>query len=272
MTMSRTTIDEEFKKQVKFLRLKYLLENWDSILKQAEKKNPSYFRFLTNIISSEYAHSRENLRISRIKRANIKEVFVMETYPFNKQPQLKKKMILNLYDSFEFMKVKQELIFIGPTGCGKTGLATSFLTHALKHDYSGHFIDFKDLIDQLHRSVADHTDSYVIKKFATYDCLLIDELGYVSITKEQTGLFFDLMRKRHKNKTTLITTQLGFSEWNNFLQNPHLTAALIDRLTVHCTLFNLNNCSSLRSKNITNASSSKEKKSSPKKPKKPPKK
>ncbi|MBF0106717.1 MAG: ATP-binding protein [Deltaproteobacteria bacterium] len=260
-------MDEELKRQLKFLRFKYLFENWDHILKQAQKDNPSYFLFLKNIISGEYAHRRDSLKISRIKRANIKEVFIMETYPFEKQPQLKKKMILNLYDSLEFMQKRQELIFIGPTGCGKTGLATSFLTHAIDHDYSCYFIDFKDLIDQLYRSVADHTDGRVIKRFAAYDCLLIDELGYVSITKEQAGLFFDLMRKRQKSRTTLITTQLGFAEWNNFLQNTHLTAALIDRLTVHCTMFNLNKCTSLRPKNITQASTDKEIKSLPEKTK-----
>ena len=68
-----------------------------------------------------------------------------------------------------------------------------------------------------------------------------------------TGLFFDLMRSRHKKKTTLITTQLGFDEWSDFLQNTHLTAALLDRITENCVVFNMKNCISIREKKIIHA-------------------
>ena len=251
-----TTKTEVTNKQLALLGLKNTSLHWDHILAEAKKKNPSYFQFLTDLIAREHTHKRETLRLSRIKRANIREVFVMETFPFDKQPQLKKKMVLNFYDSLEFVKQKQELIFIGPTGCGKTGLATSFLTHALTHDYRGYFIDFKELVDQLYQSMADHSDEPLVRRFASYDCLVIDELGYAPVNEAQAGLFFDLMRKRHGKKTTLITTQLGFSEWHNFLKDTHLTAALIDRLTVHCTLFNLTKCSSIRPKNVILASKS----------------
>jgi len=71
----------------------------------------------------------------------------------------------------------------------------------------------------------------LIKTFSNYDCLLIDELGYVELEPVQVGLFFTLMQKRHKKKTTLITSNLGFEQWVSFLKNDHLTAALIDRLT-----------------------------------------
>lgn len=251
MTTTKTDVTN---KQLALLGLKNTSLTWDDILSEAKKKNPSYFNFLTDIVAREHAHKRETLRHSRIKRANIREVFEMVTFPFDRQPQLKKRMVLDLYDSLEFMKQTQELIFIGPTGCGKTGLATSFLTHALIHDYRGYFIDFKDLVDQLYQSLADHSDEYLVQKFASYDCLVIDELGYAPVNDVQAGLFFDLMRKRHGKKTTLITTQLGFSEWDSFLKNTHLTAALIDRLTVNCTLFNLTKCKSIRPKKVMQAS------------------
>jgi DNA replication protein DnaC len=70
-------------------------------------------------------------------------------------------------------------------------------------------------------------------------------MGYSSIEKSQAGMFFDLMRARH-----IITTQLGFEEWSSFLNNPHLTAALIDRISVNCTVFNIKNSISLREKEI----------------------
>jgi DNA replication protein DnaC len=87
-----------------------------------------------------------------------------------------------------------------------------------------------------------------MKKFVSYDCLLIDEIGYVEVEPVQVGLFFTLMHKRHKQKSTLITSNLGFSRWTSFLKNDHLTAALIDRLTENSHVINMKNCFSLRPK------------------------
>jgi DNA replication protein DnaC len=84
--------------------------------------------------------------------------------------------------------------------------------------------------------------------FESYDCLLIDELGYVETEPLQVGLFFTLMHKRHKKKSTLITSNLGFDKWDSFLKNNQLTAALIDRLTENSHVINMKNCISLRLK------------------------
>ena len=100
----------------------------------------------------------------------------------------------------------------------------------------------------LYQSIGDHSETKVIKTFASYDCLLIDELGYVEVESAQVGLFFTLLHKRHKKKTTLITSNLGFSQWTSFLNNPQLTAALIDRLTENSHVINMKECVSLRPK------------------------
>jgi DNA replication protein DnaC len=88
----------------------------------------------------------------------------------------------------------------------------------------------------------------VLKRYFSYDCLLIDELGYVEVEPVQVGLFFTLMHRRHKKKPTLITSNLGFSDWRSFLHNGHLTAALVDRLTEESHVINMKNCDSLRPK------------------------
>lgn len=251
---------ENIKEQLHCLGLQLLSENWDLLLADAKKTQPSYHKFLTTIIENEYSDKQERARISRIKRAKIPETFIMETFPFSKQPRLKKKMVLELYDSLHFINQKQELIFMGPTGCGKTGLGTSFLIHALNNGYRGLCIDFVDLIDQLYEAKGGHNEKKVIKRFQSYEILLIDELGYKSLEKEQAELFFDLMKRRNKRHTTIITTQLGFEEWGNFLQNNHLTAALLDRITVNCTVFNMKECISIRPKNIVYATKGDKKK------------
>ena len=105
---------------------------------------------------------------------------------------------------------------------------------------------FADLVAELYASIADHTQEKVLRQYAKFDCLLIDEVGYVEVEPVQAGLFFSLMQKRHKRRTTLITTNLGFAEWGSFLKNDHLTAALLDRLTETSYVINMRNCVSLR--------------------------
>ena len=241
-------MDEELKSMLKYVRLTGLAANWDRYLQMAQDNDFSYPRFLRYIIEQEYALKKENARKMRLQRARIPEHWVMETFPFDKQPNLNKKKVLSLYDSFDYMSKVQNVIWIGPTGTGKTGLATAYLSKAISQGHSGRFIEFPELIGLLHESKGAYLERKVIKQFASYDCLLIDEIGYVEIESAQVGLFFTLMHKRHRKKTTLITSNLGFSEWNSFLKNNQLTAALIDRLTENSHVFNMKKCVSLRPK------------------------
>ena len=241
-------MDEKLTQMLKYIRLGGLLANWDRYLEIAQKGNYSHVRLLEYVVEQEYQLKKENARKMRLTRARIPEKYAIETFPFNRQPKLNKKKIVNMYDRFDYMEKSQNLIFMGPTGTGKTGLATAFLTHAIDCGYNGRFVGFAELVEQLYQSVADHTEARVIKSFAASDCLVIDELGYVEVEPVQVGLFFTLMHKRHKKKTTLITTNLGFSQWSSFLKNDHLTAALIDRLTENSHVINMKDCASLRPK------------------------
>ena len=241
-------MDEKIIEMLKYIHLWGLLANWDRYIELARKENFSHVRLLKYIITEEYKIKKENSRKMRLARAKIPEKFVMETFPFDRQQNLNRKKILNIYDSFDYMTKKQNVVWIGATGTGKTGLATAFLMQAINEGCSGRFILFPELIEMLYQSVADHSEANVINKFASYDCMLIDEIGYVEVEPMQVGLFFTLMHKRHKKKTTLITSNLGFQQWNSFLKNDHLAAALIDRLTENSHVINMKDCVSLRPK------------------------
>lgn len=239
-------INDALAGQLKYLRLPGLLARWDEHLKAAAQSNLSHARLLTRVIEEEYRLKCEAVRGQRLKLAKIPEKWVMDTFPFHRQPKLNKKKILALYDSMAFLKDNQNIIWMGGTGVGKTGLATSFLTQAIHQGARARYVLFADLLNQLHRCQADRSQSQFIRHFVRYDLLLIDEIGYVEAEPAQVGLFFTLLQKRHKHRSTLITSNLGFSEWASFLKNPHLTAALIDRLTESSHLFNMKDCVSLR--------------------------
>ncbi len=241
-------MNEKMAQILKQLRLGGLLVRWDEYVELARKKSFSPIRFLEYVLEEESKLKSENSRQLRLKRARIPELLVMETFPFARQPKLSKKKILSLYDPFDFLEKGQNIVWVGPTGSGKTGLATSFLIEAINRGHSGRYVLFPELVAELYRSVADHTQEKVIRRYVSYDCLLIDEVGYVEVEPTQVGLFFTLMHKRHKKRSTLITSNLGFSEWRTFLKNDNLAAALIDRLTECSHVINMKNCRSLRPK------------------------
>lgn len=234
--------------QLKYLRLTGLLARWDEHLKAAARSNLSHDRLLTRVIEEEYRLKCDQARQQRLKLAKIPEKLVLDTFPFDRQPKLNQKKILALYDSMAFLKDKQNILWMGGTGVGKTGLATSFLIQAIHQGARGRYVLFADLLHELHRSQADRSQARVLRRYLRYDLLLIDEIGYLEAEPAQVGLFFTLLQKRHRQRSTLITSNLGFSEWASFLKNPHLTAALIDRLTESSHVFNMKECVSLRTR------------------------
>jgi DNA replication protein DnaC len=239
-------MNDELKRKLKDLRLGGLLAHWDEYLTLAADQRFSQARLLTHVLEQEWRIKRENARQRRLKQAGIPEPLAIETYPFHKQPKLNKKKVMALYDSLSFITNKENIIWLGRTGRGKTGLATSFLIQAINQGYTGKYILFAELISEFYRSAADHSQAKVLKKYLAYDLVLIDEIGYVDVEAAQVGLFFTLMQKRHKTKPTLLTSNLGFSEWGSFLKNAHLTEALVDRLTETSHVFNMKECVGIR--------------------------
>jgi DNA replication protein DnaC len=239
-------MNEELQKMLKYLRLSNLAANWDALLAEAQRRRFSHERFLKHVIEAEYRARSEHTRLLRRKRANIPEMLEIETFPFHRQPKLDKKRVMSLYDRFDYITKRRNIIWLGRTGCGKTGLATGFLLQALDRGYRGYFVTFPELLAELYASLADHSEAKVIRKYYLYDCLVIDEIGYVEVEAAQVGLFFTLMQKRNKTKTTLLTSNLGFSDWGSFLKNKHLTGALLDRLTATSHVINMKDCKGLR--------------------------
>ena len=241
-------LPDPLRDKLRHLRLTRLATHWENDLKEAARQGMSHASFLTYVVEEEYRLKCENARQQRLKRANLPEVWTLETYPFARQPKLPRKPIQALYDTLDFIRQAQNVIWLGGTGCGKTGLATSFLVQAIHKGHKGRYVLFAELIAELLRSVADHSQTQVLQKYVAYDLLLIDEIGYAEVEPLQIGLFFTLMQKRHRRKSTLITSNLGFAEWRSFLKNDHLTAALIDRLTEASHVFNMKQCVSLRTR------------------------
>jgi DNA replication protein DnaC len=168
---SRQDIDDQLREMLKYLRLGRLLAHWEETLQKARQGRYSPERLLKYVVEEEYRAKRENARLLRRQRANIPEMWEMETFPFHKQPKLDRRRVMSLYDSFDYMTKQQGLIWLGPTGCGKTGLATAFLLQAIDRGYRGYFITFPELIQELFQASADRSDRHVFRRYLSYDCL-----------------------------------------------------------------------------------------------------
>ena len=239
---------DDLNHKLRALRLPRLATHWDDDLKEAARQRMSHATLLTHIVDEEYRLRCDRARQQRLVRARLPEPWTIETFPFARQPKLNRKAIFALYDTMDFLAKAQNIIWLGRTGCGKTGLASGFLVGAIQQGATGRYVLFADLVAELYQSVALHAQEQVLKKYLRWDLLFIDEIGYVEVEPVQVGLFFTLLQKRHRKKSTLLTSNLGFSEWVSFLKNDHLTAALIDRLTQTSHVFNMRECISLRDK------------------------
>lgn len=231
-------MDDQLEQLLKNLRLKKILEILDRELTRAIKMQLSYTDLLTRLFREEYQHKQIRSMEYRIKMAKLPERWSLESFPFKKQPGVRAKAIRELAE-LDFIPRAENIVLIGPTGVGKTGLATAILLKALENGYRGMFIKAQNLFDEMYASLADRSSRKLINRLVNLDILLIDEMGYLNLRPEQTNIFFKLMEERYRFKSTMITTNLEYDEWYGFLGNKKMVEALLDRLRHHCHTINI---------------------------------
>lgn len=202
-------------------------------IRQADKQQLTYPAFLTRLMRAQYHHRQETALKWRIQQARIPEPWTLESFPFDRQPGISRKLIRS-FAELDFIPRAENIVFIGETGVGKTGLASGLLLKALQNGYRGLFIRAQDLFDEMYASLADRASRKLINRLARIDVVLVDEMGYLNLKPEQTNIFFKLMEERYRRKPTIITTNVGYEEWHNFLGNKPLVEALLSRLRHQC--------------------------------------
>ena len=188
---------------------------------------------LYTLLSEEHRVRQERAMAYQLKQARLPRPWSLETFPFDKQPQLDRARIRSL-ENLDFITRPQNVVFMGTPGTGKTGLAIGLARKALHSGYRVRFYYAQDLLDELYASLADRATSRLLQRLAGYDLLVIDEVGYLSIKPEQANAFFRLMELRYENRATIITTNLDFPKWYELFKRKSLVDALLDRIRHHC--------------------------------------
>lgn len=224
---------EELDQLLKNLHLKKIHEILDTELQRAQNEQVPYQEFLLRLVRPQWYAKQEQALEWRIKNAQLPERWTLETFPFKKQPGVNPREIKG-FAELDFIPRAENIVFIGPTGVGKTGLASALLLKSLQNGYRGRFIRAQDLFDEMYASLADRSTRKLLNAMARLDVLVVDEMGYLNLRPEQTNIFFKLMEERYNRRATIITTNLEYDEWHQFLGNPAMVEALLSRLRHRC--------------------------------------
>ena len=224
---------DDVEQLLKNLHLGRIADILDQELAEAAQSQPTYEEFLARLLRAQWHNRQETALAYRIRTARQPETWSQETFPYKQQPAVNQRQI-RAFAELEFIAKAENIVFIGGTGVGKTGLASGILLKALQNGHRGLFIKAQDLFDEMYASLADRSSRQLINKLAAFPLLVIDELGYLNVKPEQSNIFFKLMEERYTRRSTIITTNLDFPEWQNFLGNPSLVDALLSRLRHHC--------------------------------------
>lgn len=224
---------DDLQQLLKCLRFKKIAEILDAEVAIAEKEGLPFGNLLARLLRAEW-HARQECALAwRIKNARIPEHWTLESFPFKKQTGVSQRQI-RTFAELDFIGKAENIVFIGPTGVGKTGLASGLLLKALQNGHRGVFLRAQDLFDEMYASLADRSTRKLLNFLSRVDLLVVDEMGYLNLRPEQTNIFFKLMQERYRRHPTIITTNLDYQEWHSFLGNKALVDALLSRLRHQC--------------------------------------
>ena len=201
-------------------------------LDEMKNKNISFTEMLYDLTKEEIKYQTERAAKVNITVSAFPFEKTINDFDFSYQPSIDRNEILDL-ETLRFMENNENIIFMGTSGVGKTHLAVGIGMAAARKRISTYYITFNDLINQLIKANSENRADIKIKYFCKYKLLIIDEIGYLPITKEGAYLFFQLINKRYEKKSTILTTNQMFSKWPEVFGDSVVTNAIIDRLVHH---------------------------------------
>lgn len=220
------------------LNLYGLKNNISNEIDYITNNNLTFLEGLNHFLKSEVKYREINRAETNIKVAHFPYIKELKDFNFDYQPSINKNIIDDLA-TLRFIEEKKNLLFMGSSGVGKTHLATAIGIEAAKKRNSVYFISCNDLITNLSRAFKENRLESKIKFYCKYKLLIIDEIGYLPITKEEANMFFQLIAKRYETKSTIITTNQPFSKWGEVFGDTTIAAAIIDRLVHHSVIINI---------------------------------
>jgi len=235
--MSDTLVLDRIESNLTRLRLPRIREILQGVMKRAEDQGKSYLSFLDDLLEEEVAQKEQRRIETTLKISGLPFIKSIDEFDFTFQPKLDRQKVMSLFD-LTFVRQNGNIIFLGPPGVGKTHLAVSLALKACQAGISIYFTTMEDLITKLKK---DHEAGRPGKGRGYYksSLVIVDEVGYTPITREECNLFFRFVANRYEKASTIITSNKAFSDWTELFHDPVIVTAILDRLLHHSTVINI---------------------------------
>ena len=230
---------EQIHDYAKNLNLNYLKINACKVIEDADLKDMSYQDFLLSVLENEITLKNKKAQEKRIKDAEFPVIKRIEDFDFNFQKSVTHKQINRLLE-MEWIDRMYNLIFLGPPGVGKTHLAISLGYKAVEAGYKVSFTTMDKLMHTLKTQEISRRSKGKMNRILSSSLVIIDELGYLPISRDEANMFFELVSVLHEQASMIITPNKGFEDWSELMGDPALTTAILDRISYRCELFNMN--------------------------------
>ncbi len=231
-------VNDELDSMLTHLSLRGMKDNLNNVIQLSEKKNLSYLNFLHQLLKSEIDDRMKRKLHRNFSAAHFPSEKRLEHLELDRVKGITKMDISNLSD-LSWIDRNENLLFLGPPGIGKTHLSISLGYLAIENGYTVCFERITNLMKLFKTSHTQKSSEYRIKKLASVNLLIIDEIGYAPIDKKEANLFFNLIADSYEKSSIIITSNKSFEDWAEMLGDQVMTTALLDRLLHHSRVFNL---------------------------------
>lgn len=225
--------------RLKSLKLPTVLREYGKLARQSAAEGLDHVQFLARLIELEMIDRKRRMIERRIKAAKFPAVKSLDSFDFKAIPALNKMQVLELARC-EWIERRENVIALGPSGTGKTHVALGLGLSACQKGLSVGFVTAAALVHELMEARDERRLLRLQKQMVGYKLLIIDELGFVPLSKTGAELLFELTSQRYERGATLITSNLPFDEWTETFGSERLTGALLDRLTHHVNILEMN--------------------------------
>ena len=224
---------------LKALKLPTFLREYDKLARQCAADGVDHPRYLLRLAELELIERERRTVERRIKEARFPAVKSLDSFDFTAIPSLNKTLVLELARS-EYVARRENLVAVGNSGTGKSHIALGLGLAACQKGLSVGFVTAAALVHELLEARDEKRLLRLQRQLAGYKLLIIDELGYVPLSPTGAELLFEVFSQRYERGATIVTSNLPFDEWTNVFGSERLTGALLDRLTHHVHILEMN--------------------------------
>ncbi|HHP1052588.1 IS21-like element helper ATPase IstB [Bacillus thuringiensis] len=229
---------QQLTQNLEYLKLKQMVQHLGEVVDFSINNQLSFIETLVKLTNYEIDIREQNMIHSMVKVGAFPHRKEIDEFDFDFQLSVNRQQILD-FISLRFLEKHENIVFLGPSGVGKTHLATSIGIVAAKKRTSTYFIKCHDLLQNLKRAKIENRLEARLKHYTKYKLLIIDEIGYLPIDPEDAKLFFQLIDMRYEKRSTILTTNINFKSWDEVFQDPKLANAILDRVLHHATVVSI---------------------------------